>query len=389
MIPTRIRVLMITGSLAGGGAERVTSTLLGRLDRSRFELGLALLRNRIEYPVPEDVECLLPASSVDGQEPLASVARRRPWVLAQAMRALSRQIDAFQPDVVLSNIDQVNCVTRLALRGGGVRPAWIARVGNNPDFESRLLRPLRWHVYRQANRVVANSQQLGQAVSRFYRLPAERVQTIGNPTDFAAIRTAAVQEIAEPWPGDEPLLVSVGRLVRQKRFDLLIDAVARVRRHTPVRLAICGDGPLRESLERQIARERLTAAVRLLGHCDNPYPWMQAATLFVLSSDHEGLPNALIEAQGLGIPAVATCCRYGPEEIVRHGITGLLTPVGDASGLSAAIWRLLVDPAGRAGMARQAVQSTLPAFDAQTVVGQWEELIEQQACGDRGLSRAA
>jgi glycosyltransferase involved in cell wall biosynthesis len=104
---------------------------------------------------------------------------------------------------------------------------------------------------------------------------------------------------------------------------------------------------------------------------------MARADLFVLTSDYEGSPNALIEAQGIGVPAVATDCAYGPAEIVDDGETGLLVPPGDDDALAAAVDALLADAPRRAAMGRAARSRARERHDAAAVVRR----LEAHLCG--------
>ena len=105
---------------------------------------------------------------------------------------------------------------------------------------------------------------------------------------------------------------------------------------------------------------------------------MVQADLFLMSSDHEGLPNALIEAQGLGIPAVSTRCPHGPGEIIVDGVTGLLAPVGDATSLAAAVVDLLSDPDRLQQMGERSRAEARDRFAAPRVARMWEELLLQE-----------
>jgi glycosyltransferase involved in cell wall biosynthesis len=376
-------VLFISGSLTGGGAERVTSNLLAHLDRSRLALSLCLIRGRISYPLPEDVPLTIlndPRSRSTADDlPLARRARLKPWVVWNVVRQLRRHIEERRPDLVVSNIDQVNCVTGAALRGMRSAPPWIARIGNNPFFTARWLRPWRKRCYQRATLVVANSSGLADGFRALYRLDCERVQVIGNPTDFDKIAALAAQNANAIDVPPKPLLVSAGRLCRQKRFDVLLDAFAQVRRRVDARLCICGEGPLRKTLQKDIARLGLQQHVSLLGFCDNPYSWMSRAAVFVNTSDYEGLPNALIEAQGLGVPAVATRCDYGPDEIIDPGTTGYLVPTGDAPAVAESIEKLVADVVGRREMGNAAAARMRRLYDVHKVVGDWEALLSRNS----------
>ena len=148
--------------------------------------------------------------------------------------------------------------------------------------------------------------------------------------------------------------------------------MAEAVRHTDVALTICGEGPQRGAIERQVSARGLTGRVRLMGHQTNPYPWVAAADAILLTSDYEGLPNAVVEAQCLGRPAIATRCAYGVEEVIEDGRSGLLAPPGDAESVAAAIVRLAGDRElckrlGREGRTRAedrfSLSAAWPAYD--------------------------
>lgn len=159
----------------------------------------------------------------------------------------------------------------------------------------------------------------------------------------------------KPEPVPDRIVV-VTRFAPPKRNDLLVDAVALIRRTRPqAELHVVGDGPDRETLERQIGELGLDGAVRLLGLRDDVPELLSRAACFVLASDYEGCPLAVIEAMAAGVPVVATGVG-GVPELVADRESGLLVGPGDAPALAAAIEALLSDPArarqmGEAGRA--------------------------------------
>jgi glycosyltransferase involved in cell wall biosynthesis len=326
----RTRVLFVSNWLSGGGAERFVSNALQHLDAARFELQLCLFRRVLGYPVPDGV-------------PLTVLSRApafRPWQLPVLVAGLARLIDRERPDVVLSAYSYPSAVVGSALRLARHAPGWLARVASNPEWhESGLRRPLMRRLYRRADLVLVNSAGLERVFAAVYPFAAARIRLQPNPTDFARLDALAG---ARPAPGPRPLLLAVGRLRAEKRIDLLLEALARLR-SPEVELVLCGDGPQRGELERQAARLGLADRVRFVGFDPNPFAWMRRADLFVLTSDHEGSPNALIEAQGLGLPALATDCPFGPAEIVEPGRTGWLVPTGDVGRLAEALAEALRD----------------------------------------------
>lgn len=357
-----VRLLVVTHSLSVGGAERFASNLVTALGRRRFAPALCLVTERSTYPLPDDV-------------PVTTLGYRGLWDLPRALLGLRRLIAAQSPDVVLSNVVSTNCLTGGALRGLGRRPPWVARIGMAPGVgEPRHQQIWSRAVYPLARVCVVNAERMREPFERFYPGTAGRCVSIPNPTDFAAIDRLAAEPPARRR-GEVPTLLFIGRLKPQKRPDVLLEALALVRRRLEARLWLCGDGPLRAAVERRISALGLEAAVEVLGFQDNPFALMRQAELMVLTSDFEGLPNALIEAQGLGLPAVATRCRFGPDEIVEDGVTGRLVETGDAEGTARAIVDILGDSERRERMAQAAAERARRRYDLPRVMPRWEELL--------------
>jgi glycosyltransferase involved in cell wall biosynthesis len=362
----RLRVLFVCSSLTGGGAERFVSTVLGHLDRRRFAPSLCLLRGERSYPLREDV-------------PLSVLDKRRPWQLPRAVLRLARLVDALRPEVVLSAFSYPSFVTGNALALVRQRPRWVARVAANPDHAERgWLRPWMRRLYRRADLVAANSRDLCRLFDRAYPDPRRGARYLPNATDFARLDALAAEPAPPPAPG-RLRIAGVGRLEASKRFDLLLDSLAHLRAHREIELVLCGEGRERERLRRRARRLGLEDRVRFQGFDPNPYRWLAASHLFALTSDTEGLPNALIEAQGLGLAAVATDCATGPREIVEHGVTGLLVPVGDAVAIAEAMDELLGDPARRLAMAAAARARTRPRYAAAEVTRGLEAILIEAA----------
>ena len=356
----------MTHSLSVGGAERFASNLVTALDRERFAPSLCLATDKSTYPLPDDV-------------PVATLGYRGLWDLPRTLLALRRHIAAERPDVVLSNVVSTNCLTGGALRGLNDRPPWVARIGMAPGVgEPRFQQWWSRAVYPLATACVVNAERMKGPFEELYPGTGGCCVSIPNPTDFAALDARAEEPLPEER-AEVPTLLFVGRLKPQKRPDVLLEALALARRELEVRLWICGDGPLRGEVEGRIAALGLSGAVGLLGFRDNPFALMRRADLFVLTSDFEGLPNALIEAQGLGLPAVATRCPFGPGEIVDDGVTGRLVEIGDAAASARAIVDLLGDPERRRKMAAAAAERARRRYDLPRVMPRWESLLADAA----------
>lgn len=207
-----------------------------------------------------------------------------------------------------------------------------------------VLRSLR-HVLPRMDRIFAVASRVADDVVRNFGVPPSLVKVIYNPILSEKIDAMARQTVDHPWFGENapPVVVSVGRLTRQKNYSLLLRALKVVRRTRDVRLVILGEGELREELGSTARALGLADAVSFPGFVENPFGYMARASVFALSSDWEGLPSVLIEALAVGCPIVSTDCPSGPREILQDGEYGRLVPTGDVGSLAAAIEATLTE----------------------------------------------
>ena len=231
-------------------------------------------------------------------------------------------------------------------------------------------------------KLIAVSSEIRSELIRRGAIP-DRVVVVLNGIDHQLFNRSPSSEVTARRTlqiADHEIAVgAVGRLEPQKRFDLLLRAVARVRAHRPnIRLFIVGDGSLRSELER-ISRElKLESVCRLLGHCTDVAAVHHAFDLFVQSSDYEGTPNAVLEAMAMRTPLVATDVG-GTSELATHGVHGLIVPPGNIDALAAAIEQAISDSAAtriRADAARDRIERDLSfARRMQRVEAVYDELM--------------
>jgi glycosyltransferase involved in cell wall biosynthesis len=134
-----------------------------------------------------------------------------------------------------------------------------------------------------------------------------------------------------------PKILGLGRLHWQKGFDVLLRALAIIRKERNWSLVLAGDGPERDSLRALAAELSIRGSVAFVGPVEDPYPLYAWSDLVVVPSRYEGFPNVLLEALACGKPVVATDCRTGPREVTAMGQHGVLVPVDDATSLARAI----------------------------------------------------
>ncbi len=161
----------------------------------------------------------------------------------------------------------------------------------------------------------------------------------------------------EPPEKREKIICAVGRLNKQKRFDLLIDAFSAVNKQIPdYKLIIFGEGELRSELEERINSLNLSDKIFLPGTNPDVLKFLNKVSIFVLSSDYEGMPNVLMEAMALGLPCISTRCDMGPDELITDGENGILTDVGSSEQIAEAIVKIAENPELAAKLSKNAIK---------------------------------
>jgi glycosyltransferase involved in cell wall biosynthesis len=350
----------------GGGAERVIMILLRHLDRSRFEPHLALLKKAGPYlgEIPADV-------------PLHDLKASR---VRYALPEIVRLVRELRPATVVTALSELNLAAaiirpffprgvRLYLQEVTSLSAYLGEDGK----DTRTMRWLHRRLYSRADKIICVSEYARRDLAEHFGIPRPKMTVIYNPVDRERVgRLADADENPFTTPG--PHLVAVGRLVRVKGYDVLLDALARVRQTIPAQLTILGDGPLELDLKNQARRLGLADAVRFVGFQENPYSYFRHADLFVLSSRYEGLPLVVLEALSLGTPVVATDCPGGIREIIAEFGEEWLVPPSNAGALAEGIVSAL-QPGARKASFEDKLENTLEKFRLQRILKQYEDLL--------------
>jgi len=369
---SNLSVILFTPTLGPGGIPRMRLNLIPALKKLGFKVSLML--NRREGPlmslIPDDLEVI----SLDAQKSTLAIPR------------LARELRRRQPDILLASPIRSGLAALGAKRLGllrGVKTKIVSSIHNPMSEEADL--PTTWreplipmfshYMLPRADAIVAVSKGVADDVAETARIDRSLISVVYNPVLNYNFEERLAEGIDHPWFAADkkiPVVIGVGRLAPQKDFPVLIKAFAEVRRQRACRLAFLGDGPDRESLTKLANESGYGEDIVFLGFKQNPLPYMKAASLFAMSSIHEGCPNALVEAIGCGTPVVSTDCRHGPREILNAGQYGPLVPVGDASALAASIMRTLDNPISSAVLRARAAD-----FNADKIAKDYASVFEK------------
>jgi GalNAc-alpha-(1->4)-GalNAc-alpha-(1->3)-diNAcBac-PP-undecaprenol alpha-1,4-N-acetyl-D-galactosaminyltransferase len=321
------------------------------------------------YDLHPSVRCI---ATDDGRE-FAGLARALVRNIGRVL-TLRKHVRRSAPDCVIAVGDIVGI--RVILATWGLRiPVLVAEHSDPAQLSSmkngQIWNALRFSLYPLANKVVV----LNQACKDYFPEYIQK-KTIVIPN--------AVPEVSMmPHENSEALglsahhaIVTLGRLVVEKRFDLLLKAFSQITSRIDNNLVIVGDGPLRKDLELLVESLGLSQRVFFTGTVRNPWSFLKDAEFFVMSSEVEGFPMVLLEALACGIPVISFDCRTGPREIIRDGIDGILVPPLDVDALAREMERLATDGDCRSRMAERAVEVG-ERFSVDVVMADWEVLLQE------------
>jgi len=368
----KIRVLFVINSLAGGGAERVLVHILENLDRSQFDISLCTFSSQVDYNIPSDIKYF-------------SFNKRNYFDLLSIIYKLKNIFQFEKYDVVVSFLTYTNIFVTISwLLSGKKIPLVISERCNPIDNlknqrYSRIKLKLISKLYPFANVVITVSEGVKKSLLSCFKIPTTKLKVIYNPVNIKKIdilRREKITEEAVFKNDNKPIIISCGRLTKQKNYPSLIKAI-KILKDTGIKanLIILGKGEEEKRLKKLVKDLNLEKEVRFLGFKKNPYKYISRATIFVLSSKYEGFPNVLLEAMACEVPVISTDCHYGPSEIIEHGKNGFLVPVNDEYALAEKIKILLKEPTLRRNFAIEGRKTVEKKFDLKRIIKQWEDLI--------------
>lgn len=311
-IKLKKKLFLIIPTLTQGGAEKVVTTLIKFFDRKKFQITLLVISMKEEVyrkDIPSDVKII--------DLKCQHVRTAMPRIILNLWR--------YRPNIVLSTLGHLNVAIAMARFLMPPKIKFLARetiVVSEKISRGRF--PALWrfwyrHYYPSFAKIICLSEDMMTDLAGILRSD-KNLALINNPVDYKNIQKLANHSdigIENYFKEKSSIhFVAAGRLMEQKGFELLIEAMALIR-NPSVRLAILGHGPLEEKLRKLIETYGLQAQIVLAGYQSNPYAWMARADAFILSSYYEGFPNVVLEALSCGTQVIATPAPGGIKEILE------------------------------------------------------------------------
>lgn len=322
-------VLFISRGMAYGGSGRCISVFSGQLAKAGYQVSLLILRDyEAEYDISPEVNVIRTHFVTD------KVKTAKKDVLFIWFPEIIKNMKRLNPDLVIPfGVD----ICLLSVIGNFYHKRICATVRSDPSHEPAniLLRITRDFFYRHAAYIwVQNERQ-----KDLFNAKRAKFITVPNPVR----EEICMQRIS--YSDKVYRFITLGRLSKQKNQEFLIDVFSRISKvHKHVILDIYGEGELRKKLEEQIKRTESENTIFLRGRTENAIAALKSADAFILSSDFEGMPNALMEAMTLGLPCISTDCNTGPRDFIMDKVNGRLVPCRDEKSLYDAIESFIIHP---------------------------------------------
>lgn len=349
------RYIFFIGTLFGGGAERVVSILSSRMAEQGMPVEVLTYYDKpISYEISSKVKITVVEKLTGTTNKLRNLIQIRKYFKNNAK-------------VVISFLAPFNMMA-IAANFGNRIPIIVADRNDPTKIPSnKIIRKMRDVLYRFADGIVLqtckNQEYFSKAVQK-------KSTVIYNPINLGDYAGAAIKS------EKEKKIVTAGRLMPQKNQKMMIGAFAKVAEQYPdYQLVIYGEGPSREELEQLVKELKIEKQVSLPGNKKNLHEQIKNAEMFLLSSDYEGMPNALIEAMCMGLPCISTKVS-GATDLISHGKNGLLVELDDQKGFEKAMLELLAQKEQAENMAKEAVKLN-ELLEMETIFNQWMQFIDK------------
>jgi glycosyltransferase involved in cell wall biosynthesis len=353
----KMKIAFLITGLQSGGAERVMSNLANELVKRGHNIKIIVMKEAVsDYHLDERIDFV-------GASALTKSGKNN---FFKGIGCYVKNVREYKPNIIVSFLPKTIIIAMLCRLFLFKNIPVIVCERANPRIRKGLIRKLNDKLFPLAD---GSMFQTVDAMN-YYKIKNKwKTAVLKNPLspDFDVERFTGIRNKE---------IVTAGRLYNQKNHSLLIDAFSRIAdKYKAYTLNIYGDGPLMGDLKQQIECLNLSGRVILHGRVDDIKDKIYKTSLFVLSSDFEGMPNALLEAMAMGIPCISTDCPVGgPREIIENYKNGILVPVGDADKMAEAMDKVLSDDELAKKIGEQSHKIYIK-FSLEQVAEEWEKFI--------------
>ncbi|MFD2823585.1 glycosyltransferase family 4 protein [Lacinutrix iliipiscaria] len=357
----RKKIAFIIPSLKAGGAERVVSSLANQLI-NEFDIVIVVLYKCTPFYSIDSKVKIAYAKNLYNSTPSFFQSLRNHYDLIKKSKTI---IKDFNADVIIGFTTSANIYSVIIAKQLKIPSIISERIHPKYGSISNFWVKVRKYVYPKTNALVIQTNDIRNYFKSFVH--NNKISIINNPLSDE-LANQKLENVSK-----KNHIICVGRLEHQKNQELLINAFSNIERGN-WQLLLIGEGHKREQFQNLINQLNLNDSVKLLGNSKDISKYYNSAKIFVLPSNYEGFPNALIEAMYFGMACISTNCPSGPSEIINDGENGFLIPVNDQLQLEKKLTILLENEVLQNQFRKKAMESTA-CFKADFIANKWKELI--------------
>ena len=370
--------LFIIYNLGGGGAEKVFAKLVAHVQANpQRKIHVLTFQDQGVYK-----EQIIALSNVTYHTLSIDQVRVNFLIQAWKVRKLIRQI---KPEFILSFLYYPNIITYLALLGQKIKHVPAERSNHRKYFGHGL----KWRIwglllkksYLNAWKILSNSLDQKKHIVEDFGVDSDKISVVHNGIDLDDLDNKSKDSVDWQQYEGKKVVLAVGRFTKAKAYPVLLESfrilINRMQDDSVV-LLILGEGELEGVVRNKIQELKLESHVVLNGFVGNPAPYLKHADVYVLSSQFEGFPNALLEAYWLNGHVVSTDCETGPGEIITNEKDGLLVPVNDSKRLAEALCIMLTDHSLRERV-RLESHNRAKRFSVENMLARYDQILFEDA----------
>lgn len=345
-----------------GGAERMMVTVLNYFVEQGIEVHLIVFDNR--GILKDTLNSKIKIHDLNNP----SVMRGMPKCL--------RTIHTIDADAIFTGIGHLNIALAPfipMLKRLQPKAKWIARetniitLQNQTEKYPKMFDWLYRHVYENYDAIIAQSEDMKEDLEKNY-FKSDKIVLINNPINYEKVTTLSKEKNIAHFDADKINLLSVLQLRDEKRVDLMLKTLTFLPEN--YHLTIVGSGDKEDSLKALSKDLNLQSRVTFEGKQSNPYAYMKNADLFLLTSEREGFPNVLLEANVIGLPVIAFDCQGGIKEIISQGVNGFFVAFGACEAMALKIEEAMDYPFDREAI----IELTIQKYAQEVILEKYREV---------------
>lgn len=358
-----MKYIFVIPRMGGGGAERVLANQANQFAEAGHDVTImTIVGGESFYHLSDKVKYVSANVKINRKNRITAILSQATGFF-KARRFFKKTIKAEKPDLVFSQQRQADIIC-YSIKKHGLDFKHVCYEINDPTVRSNSTQKRLKKIYKKSQLLVCQTQ----TVADYYDQVPNKV-VIANPIDPSLI--------PDRKPADLNKVVAVGRLDKQKNFAMLIKAFSKVVKEIPsAYLNIYGEGPKRAELQRDIDLLGLQDSITLCGAKSQVLTHTCDSALFAMSSDYEGMPNALLEAMAIGLPVVCTDFATGVAKELIGENNGIVVPVGDSDAMANAIIKILSHPERQEEICKDS-RNKMTDFYNDKIMKRWLEVFER------------